>query len=234
LHHFGKKSEIDALSLFFLWRAGGKMQGGPLPLIKNKKMNGSCFLFCCQSSNYVQEGAPTMDKVSAETFESIYYEYSDKIYGYIFMYVNNKEIAEDLTQDTFIKAYKNFHQFNGESHIFTWLVRISRNVAIDYLRKRNRFKFFSIEKYQFDSGHDTPVEIMVKGEKTARLYDAIHALKLSYQEVLILRKIKEFSIRETAQVLGWNENKVKITTSRAMAALKKEMEKRGDTLEGVI
>ncbi|MDT0159683.1 RNA polymerase sigma factor [Bacillus sp. AG4(2022)] len=175
-----------------------------------------------------------MNKVSAETFENIYYEYSDKIYGYIFMYVNNKEIAEDLTQDTFIKAYKHFHQFNGESHIFTWLVRISRNVAIDYIRKSNRFKFFSIEKYQFDSGHDTPVEIMVKGEKTARLYAAIHALKLSYQEVLILRKIKEFSIKETAQVLGWNENKVKITTSRAMAALKKEMEKRGDTLEGVI
>jgi RNA polymerase sigma-70 factor, ECF subfamily len=182
----------------------------------------------------VQEGAPTMNKVSAEMFESIYYEYSDKIYGYIFMYVNSKEIAEDLTQDTFIKAYKNWHQFNGESHIFTWLVRISRNVAIDYIRKRNRFKFFSIEKYQFDSGHDTPVEIMVKGEKTARLYDAIHSLKLSYQEVLILRKIKEFSIKETAQILGWNENKVKITTSRAMAALKKEMEKRGDTLEGVI
>ncbi|MGG1833286.1 sigma factor-like helix-turn-helix DNA-binding protein [Cytobacillus firmus] len=75
---------------------------------------------------------------------------------------------------------------------------------------------------------------MIKGEKVTLLYEAIRHLKLSYQEVLILRKIKEFSIKETAEILNWSENKVKITTSRALAALKKELQKRGEIHEELI
>lgn len=179
-------------------------------------------------------GSDEMKRVSAETFEQIYKEYSDKIYGYIFLLVNDQEIAEDLTQDAFIKAYKCLDQFNGESQLFTWLFKISRNVTIDYLRKKNRFKFFSIEKYQFESEYHTPLEIIMKGEKIKNLYEAIRNLKISYQEVIILRKIKEFSIKETAEILQWNENKVKITTSRALAALKKELIKRRENHEEVI
>lgn len=175
-----------------------------------------------------------MDSVFADTFEQIYNEYSDKIYSYIFLLVSNREMAEDLTQDTFVKVYKNLHRFNGESQMFTWLVSIARNVTIDYLRKHNRFKFFSLEKFQFTSDRLTPHEILVKGENTAKLYQTIKLLKISYQEVIILRKINEFSIKETAEILGWNENKVKITTSRALNALKKEYEKRGETYEEVI
>lgn len=69
---------------------------------------------------------------------------------------------------------------------------------------------------------------MIKGEKVTLLYEAIRRLKLSYQEVLILRKIKEFSIKETAEILNWTENKVKITTSRALAPLKKNCRKGGN------
>ncbi|QED47299.1 RNA polymerase sigma factor [Cytobacillus dafuensis] len=175
-----------------------------------------------------------MKKVSSEAFEQLYNEYSDKIYGFIFLLVNDREVAEDLTQDTFIKAYKNINQFNGESQLFTWLFRISRNVTIDYLRKKRLLKFFSIEKYQFESDQQTPIEIVMKGEATTILYEAICKLKLSYQEVLILRKIKELSIKETAEILNWNENKVKITTTRAIAALKKELMKRRESNEEVI
>ncbi|MBS4188968.1 RNA polymerase sigma factor [Bacillus sp. FJAT-49705] len=175
-----------------------------------------------------------MEKVSSDAFEQLYNEYSDKIFGYIFLLVNDREVAEDLTQDTFIKAYKNLNQFNCESHLFTWLFRISRNVTIDYLRKKRLLKFFSIEKYQFESDQQTPLEIVMKGEATTILYEAICKLKLSYQEVLILRKIKELSIKETAEILNWNENKVKITTTRAVAALKKELMKRRESNEEFI
>ncbi|MED3574651.1 RNA polymerase sigma factor [Cytobacillus praedii] len=175
-----------------------------------------------------------MEKVSADAFEHLYLEYSDKIFSYIYLLVNDKEVAEDLTQDTFIKAYRSLDQFNGESHLFTWLFRISRNVTIDYLRKRRLFTFFSIDKFQFESNQQNPLEIVMKGERVTILYEAIRNLKLSYQEVLILRKIKEFSIKETAEILNWNENRVKITTSRAIAALKKELMKRRESSEEVI
>lgn len=179
-------------------------------------------------------GAGEMERVSVEAFEQLYKEYSDKVFSYIFLLVNNTEVAEDLTQDTFIKAYRNMDQFNGESHVFTWIFRISRNVTIDYLRKKRLLKFFSIEKYQFESDLQTPLEIVMKGERMTLLYEAIRNLKLSYQEVLILRKIKELSIKETAEILNWNENRVKITTSRAIAALKKELMKRRENNEEFI
>ena len=180
------------------------------------------------------EGADKMKRNSAEQFEQIYTEYSDKIYGYIFLLVNNKEIAEDLTQEAFIKAFKSLNQFNGESHMFTWLFRIARNVTIDFLRKKRLYQFFSIDKYQFVSEKQLPLEIVLKGENITILYEAIRKLKISYQEVIILRKIKEFSIKETAEILNWNENRVKITTSRAVAALKKELMKRRENSEEVI
>ncbi|MBA4538609.1 sigma-70 family RNA polymerase sigma factor [Bacillus aquiflavi] len=161
-----------------------------------------------------------------EVFRGIYEEYSDKVYSYIFLLVKQKEIAEDLTQETFIRVYKHLNKFNGEAKMLTWIVKISRNVTIDYFRKNAKFKFSPIEKYQFISDDPTPTEIVMKGEKIVFLYKSIQQLKLSYQEVLILRKIKGFSIKETSEILGWNENKVKVTTSRAIQALKREMKKR--------
>jgi RNA polymerase sigma-70 factor, ECF subfamily len=167
-------------------------------------------------------------------FQKVYEEYSDKVYGYLLLLTGKKEVAEDLTQETFLKVYKHYDQFNGDSQMFTWLVKIARNVAIDYLRRGNRLRFFSLDKYVVQSCQPSPVEIIVKGEKTTLLYKTIKSLKLSYQEVLILRKIKEFSIKETAMILGWSESKVKITTSRAMAALKKELKRRGELIEEII
>lgn len=167
-------------------------------------------------------------------FQEVYEDYSDKVYGYLLLLTGKKEVAEDLTQETFLKVYKHFHQFNGESQLFTWLVKIARNGAIDYLRRVNRLRFFSLDEYSIKSNQPSPVEIIVKGEKTFLLYKAIQSLKLSYREVLILRKIKEFSIRETAEILGCSESKVKITTSRAMGALKKELKRRGELSEEII
>lgn len=175
-----------------------------------------------------------MSDINVHRFQKVYEDYSDKVYGYLLLLTGKKEVAEDLTQETFLKVYKHMHQFKGDSLMFTWLVKIARNAAIDYLRRMNRLRFFSLEKYTIQASQLSPVEIIVKGEKTSQLYKAIQSLKLSYQEVLILRKIKEFSIRETAEILGWNENKVKITTSRAMAALKKELKRRGELSEEII
>lgn len=167
-------------------------------------------------------------------FQIIYDQYSDKIFGYLLLLTGQKEVAEDLTQETFMKVYQNLHQFNGKSHIYTWLVKIARNTGLDYIRRRDRYRFFSMDKYPLKAKDPSPVEIIVKGEMTSNLYKAIQSLKMSYQEVLILRKIKEFSIRETGEILGWSENKVKITTSRAMNALKKELRRRGEANEEII
>lgn len=144
--------------------------------------------------------------------------------------VRKKELAEDLTQDTFIKVYRKLNLFKGESNLYTWVVQIARNTVFDYYRKNKIKEFFQFHKEEAD--YVTPQEILLKGEEVKRLYEAITNLKMEYKEVLILRKIKEFSIGETAEILGWNDVKVKNTTSRALAVLKKSLEeKEGDIHE---
>jgi len=167
-------------------------------------------------------------------FERIYMEYSDKIFSYIFILVNDRTIAEDLTQETFIRVYHSLDRFKGESSIYTWITMIARNVSIDYLRRKNRFLFFKLEHFRLESQEQSPQDVLLKNERIRDLYNAIKKLKLSYQEVLILRKVKGFSIKETSIILGWDETKVKNTTTRALSRLRKELMKRGDYNEHAI
>ncbi|MGE8204862.1 RNA polymerase sigma factor [Heyndrickxia sp. NPDC080065] len=165
-------------------------------------------------------------------FEAIYLEYSDKVYSYIFLLVKNKELAEDLTQETFYKAYRKIHSFKEEASIYTWLIKIGRNLTYDFYRRRRVLSFFSIEKYNDKRvSNDTPQEIIIKGERVQILYEAIKKLKLEYQEVIILRKIKDFSIKEVSIILGWSEVKVKNTTSRAIVSLRKILSEKGEDFD---
>lgn len=159
-------------------------------------------------------------------FEDIYQKLSDKVYGYIYLMIGEAETAEDLTQETFLKIYNNMGSYRGQSTISTWVIAIARNKTIDYIRRKQRLSFFSLLKTPLIAQSDTPLEILEKGEAVVELYKVINQLKLDYKEVLILRKIKELSIRETAYVLGWEETKVKVTTSRALAALKEKIHSR--------
>lgn len=156
-------------------------------------------------------------------FELIYEQLSDKVYSYIYLLVGDSAVAEDLTQDTFVKVYNKLHTYKGDSSVSTWVFSIARNKTIDYIRRKQRLAFFSMGKKTFTDPTPTPGEIVEKGEEVERLYAAINQLKLEYKEVIILRKIKELSIKETAVVLGWKEEKVKLTTSRAYASLKELM-----------
>ncbi|NRG47016.1 RNA polymerase sigma factor [Bacillus sp. CRN 9] len=169
-----------------------------------------------------------------EEFSQVYDEYSDRIFSYIFLLVNNRATAEDLTQESFIKAYQSFNQFNEESQLYTWLVKIARNTAIDYIRKKSKYRFLPFDLKNLYSEQQSPDEILLKGEKITILYEAINRLKMDYREVIVLRKIKEFSIKESAEILNWKEDKVRITTLRAIKALKKELKKRGEGFEEVL
>jgi len=73
----------------------------------------------------------------------------------------------------------------------------------------------------------TPEDLVEAGEEERLVYHAMSRLKRSYREVLLLRKIKGLSIRETTDVLGWKESKVKTTLSRALQAMKVQLEKEG-------
>ena len=158
-------------------------------------------------------------------FEQLYVEYSDQVYSYVFLMIGNATVSEDITQDTFVQVYKSLDNFQQKSSISTWIIAIARNRTIDYIRKQRKFTFFPIEKRVIKDENPTPAEIIEKGEVVVTLFKGIKQLKWEYQEVLILRKIKELSMEETSLITGWSVSKVKSTTTRALAALRKVMKK---------
>lgn len=160
-----------------------------------------------------------------------YDEYGVALFKYIFKIIQDEQQAEDLTQDTFLKAYTYLENNNQVDYPKTFLYRMAHNLTIDYIRKHKPLQlmkdFFSFQK---DLGPSVESIIEIR-ESSRELYDALAALKSSYRQVIILRQIEELSTRETGYILGWSESKVKSTLSRGMKHLKKQLIKEGVNYE---
>lgn len=152
-----------------------------------------------------------------------YINHSQDIYQYVLYLLQNDDIAKDILQETFLKAYQNIKQFK-EENAKGWLIKIARNTSLDYLRKKHPINYIMDT---IPNNNQTPEQVVNTNESTNELYQALGKLKRSYRDVIILRKIKDFTVSETAIILNWNEAKVRTTLSRAMSALKKQLETEG-------
>lgn len=156
-----------------------------------------------------------------------YHHYSDSIFKYISMMLHDYQQAEDLTHETFIKAYKYYNSFDRKAKPKTWLFSIAHNITVDYIRKQKPVKIFKDIFLTKTDSNPLPEDIVEVKENSKELYKALSNLKESYREVIILRKIKGFSIIETSEILNWSEGKVKTTLYRAIPALEKQLIKEG-------
>lgn len=149
-----------------------------------------------------------------------FHEYEKDITNYLVYYTGSKDV-EDLVQETFLKAFQSFVSFKFESNPKTWLISIARNAAIDFSRKRSVWHNLKDKLLRQTSGKELPIteEIIIQKEESARLLEAINALKKNYRDVILLRGIVDLSSEETAQVLRWTDNKVNVTFHRALKKL---------------
>ncbi|MED4016438.1 MULTISPECIES: RNA polymerase sigma factor [Sutcliffiella] len=165
-----------------------------------------------------------IDKRESE-IEQWYRQYHQTIYKYIVVLVKDPQQAEDLTHETFVKAYKNFDRFRRDSSPKTWLFRIAHNVTVDYIRKMKPIQLFKeVFRNKGEQGLSAE-EIFIIKENSEELFVALSELKDSYKQVILLRKVKGFSIEETALILNCSESKVKATMFRALKALKEKLKK---------
>ncbi|QGH35480.1 sigma-70 family RNA polymerase sigma factor [Gracilibacillus salitolerans] len=164
-----------------------------------------------------------MDWERKRILDEWYQVHSDAIFKYICLISKDYQQAEDLTQETFIKAYHHMDNFQKKAQVRTWLFRIAHNVTIDYLRKRKPLRVFEAIFHQQVERKALPEEQLIIQEEVRELYQALEKLKPAHREVIILRKIKGFSIKETSTILNWSENKVKITLHRAMPVFKQAL-----------
>jgi RNA polymerase sigma-70 factor, ECF subfamily len=162
-------------------------------------------------------------------FEELYEKYHHDIFNFLFYMVRNREQAEDLVQEVYIKVLRSYKRFKGESSEKTWLLSIARHVAIDFFRKQKSRRRKILGKLdwseeQLGAGQLLPEEIAIQKEEIQLLYRCLERCTIDQQLVIVLRFIQSLSITETAEALGWTESKVKTTQHRALKVLKKHME----------
>ncbi|WP_239835814.1 RNA polymerase sigma factor [Solibacillus kalamii] len=153
-------------------------------------------------------------------FDELYEQEFRKTYQYIRYMVSHAQVAEDLTQDTFVRIYKS--DLTKVTNCQTYTRQVARNLVYDYYRKKALIKWlpFTNAPEQQDFGY-VPHEWLIQEEDRKQLYEALQKLKPVQREVIIYRKIEELSIQETCDIMGLTSVKVANTQRSAMQALQK-------------
>ncbi|MGG3914313.1 RNA polymerase sigma factor [Rossellomorea vietnamensis] len=158
------------------------------------------------------------------TISKLYGEHYLDVYKFLICFSGNRNDAEDLTQEVFIRVLHHLSRYNHQSSIKTWILSIAKHVAIDHYRKK---KFVSIFKDSFFkrlvSGGKQQIEELEEKELQKTIRDAIASLKPDYKSIVILRGINEFSVKETSDILQCSQSKVKVNYHRALKELKKKL-----------
>lgn len=166
-------------------------------------------------------------------FAELVRRYEGKIFRLAQHITQNREDAEDVLQETFMKSYEHLDQFKGDSKFYTWIVRIAVNQALMKLRRRKTDKSVSLDE-QIDTGEDTivreiaawdedPEQRFSREELGSILDRAIQSLEPPYRSVFVLRDIDELSTEETAEALGLSVPAVKSRLLRARLQLREKL-----------
>jgi RNA polymerase sigma-70 factor (ECF subfamily) len=159
--------------------------------------------------------------------------YSAFIYRLGLRMLGNPQDAEDLLQETFIKAFRHLKDFDGRSNLSTWLYRIATNEALMQLRRKTPEMISVEEPQELDTGEQEPLQIvdwccipeteLLSAESRAHLDAAVESLPSSLRVVFLLRDMEGLSTRQTAEVLNLSETAVKTRLSRARLQLRERL-----------
>lgn len=159
-------------------------------------------------------------------FESIYLKHASLVYNVALSYVQNKEDAEEITQDVFIKVYDKHHDFKGKSSLKTWIYRITINTSLDYIKAKNRkkraaFKNRDDDALNYIGDFNHPGVLLENKENLAKLFKAINQLPENQKTVLLLLKVEDLSLKEVAEIMDKSLKAIESIFQRAKTNLKK-------------
>ncbi len=169
----------------------------------------------------------------AAAFTELVNRYERKIYRLARHITQSEEDAEEILQETFLKAYEHLPEFQGSSKFYTWLVRIAVNESLMKLRKRKSGRIVSLDE-EIDTGEETvareiavwednPEQRYSRAELRGILERAISSLPPIFQTVFILRDVDELSTEETADALNISVPAVKSRLLRARLQLRDKL-----------
>lgn len=184
------------------------------------------------------EEQKTIEKVlqgDAEAFEELVIANESVVYNLAMKMTGNVEDAQDITQEVFIKAYRQLPNFRGESKFSVWLYKMTYNLAIDYIRKRTRSAKTIPLTYpdedntplEIPSPDELPEESILREELRRNIDDCIGTLSEDHRAVFTMREVAGLSYAEIAESLVISEGTVKSRLARARQNLVKGLTAKG-------
>ena len=162
-----------------------------------------------------------------QSFEELVSRYRDRVYARAFSIMRNEDLAIDLSQNAWIKAWQRLEQFHGDASFVTWLNRIITNLCLDELRRQKRLKTDSIEEIQEDTGpvenrmeiqDFDPIAKLNQQELRERIDDAMDKLSVNHRTVLLLYEYEQLEYKQIADQM---DTTVGTVMSRLFYARKK-------------
>lgn len=151
--------------------------------------------------------------------EQLYNEYSKIVYKYLICLTHNKEIAEDLTQETFCKAIKHINRFQGKCKISVWLCEIAKNLWLNELKKMKRISTLDMEKEDIDVLYNIEEDFLEK-QKIELLYREIKKLDASTREIFYLKLFSDLTFKQIGKIKGKSEVWARVNYYRGKQKLK--------------
>lgn len=181
-----------------------------------------------------KKGAKYNDEELIRSFqegnERAFYElvtrYKDKLYNFVFRFVGQEEIAEDIVQDTFVKLFTSADMYREIAKFSTWIYTIAANLAKTELRKRKRRKMFSLQdmgldekEYEIPSDSEDPGKELNSRFSQGEITAAMVKLPEQFRTVIILRDVQELSYEEISRIVNVPEGTVKSRINRGRQKL---------------
>ncbi|MBE0478743.1 sigma-70 family RNA polymerase sigma factor [Candidatus Aerophobetes bacterium] len=170
-----------------------------------------------------------------ESFKELVKRYQARIYSIVFAMMGDKNDADDICQEIFVKLYRSLYQFRGKSKFFTWLYRLTVNTCINAQNGRKRKlqtislshpvgeSEQSLVEFIEQDGENCSIDILKNKELGMKINSAIDCLSDDLKEVFILREIEDLSYRELAKILQCSEGTIKSRLFRARDRLKEKL-----------
>lgn len=155
-------------------------------------------------------------------FEDVYREQFPNVYRYLLALCGDTCLAEELAQETFVRAIQNSGSFRGDCKLSVWLCQIGKNCWYSYLRREKRWRKAQLDNPP-DGSADSPESGFLEHETAAQLHRRLHAMPEPYREVFSLRVFAQLSFSQIGELFGRSEGWARVTYHRAKLKLKEEL-----------
>ncbi len=167
---------------------------------------------------------------NTKAFEGLVNRYAQVLYRYAFRLISNESDAQDITQETFIKIWRNINEYDISKNFKTWIFTITHRTTIDYLRKRKNISFSSLDgpdNLSFEQNIPDedllPNEIFEKNEMFEKIQKVLGSLPLENKTIILLKHTEEMTFIEIAEIMSKSINTIKSQYRRTLIDIRNQI-----------